>query len=157
MTNLEDIKNALWAGANTFRDSIDAANYKDYVLSMLFVKYLSDTYKESIENIKKEYEGIRLERQIENLPFVLNKEYTFDYLDEKKFSNDIGRLISEALIGIESSNPILAGIFRGIDFNSEANLGKKEQKNPMLRSLLEDFENLDLRPSMIETNGNQVP
>ena len=29
MTNLEDIKNALWAGANTFRDSIDAANYKD--------------------------------------------------------------------------------------------------------------------------------
>ena len=40
-TTFEDIKNALWAGANTFRDNIDASNYKDYVLSMLFVKYLS--------------------------------------------------------------------------------------------------------------------
>ena len=157
MTDLEDIKNALWAGANTFRDSIDAANYKDYVLSMLFVKYLSDTYKESVENLKKDYSGIRLERQIENLPFCLKKEYTFEYLDENKYSNDIGTKISEALTGIESSNPILAGIFRGIDFNSEANLGKKEQKNPMLRNLIEDFENLDLRPSMIKTNGEQVP
>lgn len=157
MTNLEDIKNALWAGANTFRDSIDAANYKDYVLSMLFVKYLSDTYKESVEKLKKEYSGIRLERQIENLPFCLKKEHTFEYIDENKYANDIGTKISEALIGIESSNPILAGIFRGIDFNSEANLGKKEQKNPMLRNLIEDFENLDLRPSMIQTNGEQVP
>lgn len=157
MTNLEDIKNALWAGANTFRDSIDAANYKDYVLSMLFVKYLSDTYKESVEKLKREYSGIRLDRQIENLPFCLKKEHTFEYIDENKYANDIGTKISEALTGIESSNPILAGIFRGIDFNSEANLGKKEQKNPMLRNLIEDFENLDLRPSMIETNGEQVP
>ena len=157
MTNLDDIKNALWAGANTFRDSIDAANYKDYVLAMLFVKYLSDTYKESVDNLKKDYSGIRLERQIENLPFCLKREHTFEYLDENKYANDIGTKISEALTGIESSNSILAGIFRGIDFNSEANLGKKEQKNPMLRNLIEDFENLDLRPSMIETNGEQVP
>lgn len=157
MTSFDDIKNALWEGANTFRDSIDAANYKDYVLSMLFVKYLSDTYKESVENLKKDYSGIRLERQIENLPFSLKKEHTFEYLVDNKYANDIGTKISEALIGIESSNPILAGIFRGIDFNSEANLGKKEQKNPMLRNLIEDFENLDLRPSMIETNGEQVP
>ena len=54
-TTFEDIKNALWAGANTFRDNIDASNYKDYVLSMLFVKYLSDTFDESVENLKKDY------------------------------------------------------------------------------------------------------
>ena len=42
MTTKEDIKAALWRGANTFRGQIDAANYKDYVLSMLFVKYLTD-------------------------------------------------------------------------------------------------------------------
>ena len=76
-TTFEDIKKALWAGANTFRDNIDAANYKDYVLSMFFVKYLSDTYKESVEELEKEYSGIRLERQIENLPFYLKKEHTF--------------------------------------------------------------------------------
>lgn len=36
-TTFEDIKKALWAGANTFRDNIDAANYKDYVLSMFLL------------------------------------------------------------------------------------------------------------------------
>ena len=71
MTSFDDIKKALWAGADTFRDTIDAANYKDYVLSMLFVKYLSDTYKENVEELSKQYSGIRLERQKSQLPFVL--------------------------------------------------------------------------------------
>ncbi|MEG1739240.1 MAG: class I SAM-dependent DNA methyltransferase [Bacilli bacterium] len=156
-TTFDDIKNALWAGANTFRDNIDASNYKDYVLSMLFVKYLSDTFEENVDKLKKDYEGIRLERQIDNLPFVLKKEFTFNYLLENKYAVDIGTKISEALTGIESSNSILGGIFRGIDFNSENSLGKKEQKNPLLRNLLDDFADLDLRSSNIETNENQVP
>ena len=157
MTTFENIKSALWAGANTFRDNIDASNYKDYVLAMLFVKYLSDTFKESVEELKKEYEGIRLERQISLLPFTLKEEHTFDYLEEQKNSIDIGVKISIALTGVEDSNPILTGIFRGIDFNSEANLGKKEQKNPLLRSLIQDFASLDLRPSQIETHKDEVP
>ena len=77
-TTFDDIKRALWAGANTFRDNIDAANYKDYVLSMFFDKYLSDTYAESVDDLKEIYEGIRMERQIENLPLTLKYEYTFD-------------------------------------------------------------------------------
>lgn len=157
MTTFEDIKKALWAGANTFRDTIDAANYKDYVLSMLFVKYLSDTYKESVEDLQQKYDGVRLERQIKNLPFHLNEEYTFDYLLRHKGAVDIGNKISVALTGIETSNPILSGIFRGIDFNSEANLGKKEQKNPLLKNLLDDFAGLDLRPKHIATESNQIP
>ena len=154
-TTFDDIKKALWAGANTFRDNIDAANYKDYVLSMFFVKYLSDTYAESVDELKEKYDGIRLERQIENLPFSLKREFTFDYLLDNQFAPDIGNKICEALTGIESSNAILNGIFRGIDFNSESNLGKKEQKNPILRNLLNDFANLDLRPSQIDTKEGQ--
>lgn len=157
MTTFEDIKKALWAGANTFRDNIDASNYKDYVLSMLFVKYLSDTYEESVDELKKQYDGILLQRHINNLPFSLKEEYTFNYLLKNKYAVDIGTKISEALTGIETANPILAGIFRGIDFNSEANLGKKEAKNPLLRNLLEDFADLDLKPSHIETKNEQVP
>ena len=157
MTTFEDIKNTLWSAADTFRDSIDASNYKDYVLSMLFVKYLSDNFKEKKEELEKEYSGIRLERQINNLPYVLKEEFTFDYLYKNRNAVDIGNKISEALDGIENTNPILAGIFRGIDFNSEANLGKKEQKNPLLRTLLQDFVNLDLRPSQIEVKEGNVP
>lgn len=156
-TTFDDIKRALWDGANTFRDNIDASNYKDYVLSMFFVKYLSDTFDESVKELEKDYSGIRLERQIKNLPFFLEKEFTFDYLLDNQFAPDLGTKISEALTGIESSNAILSGIFRGIDFNSESNLGKKEQKNPILRNLLNDFADLDLHPSNIEVNEHQVP
>lgn len=156
-TTFDDIKRALWDGANTFRDNIDASNYKDYVLSMFFVKYLSDTFDESVKKLEKDYSGIRLERQIKNLPFFLEKEFTFDYLLDNQFAPDLGTKISEALTGIESSNAILSGIFRGIDFNSESNLGKKEQKNPILRNLLNDFADLDLHPSNIEVNEHQVP
>ena len=156
-TTFDDIKRALWEGANTFRDNIDASNYKDYVLSMFFVKYLSDTFDESVNELKKDYDGIRLERQIANLPFSLKREYTFDYLLENQYASDLGNKISEALTGIESSNAILSGIFRGIDFNSESNLGKKEQKNPILRNLLNDFADLDLHPSNIEVKEDQVP
>ena len=157
MTTFEDIKNTLWAAADTFRDLIDASNYKDYVLSMLFVKYLSDTFRENKEKLSEQYEGIRLERQIQNLPFVLKDEFTFEYLYQNRNAVDIGTKISEALDGIENINPILAGIFRGIDFNSEANLGKKEQKNPLLRTLLQDFVSLDLRPSQIQVGPGHVP
>ena len=45
-TTIEDIKRVLWAGADTFRGVIDAANYKDYVLTMLFIKFLDDTFSE---------------------------------------------------------------------------------------------------------------
>lgn len=157
MTSYDDITKTLWACADIFRDTIDASNYKDYILSMLFVKYLSDTYDESVDELKKEYDGIRLERQISMLPFVLEEKYSFGYLLKNKNAPDIGSKISEALTGIESSNPILKDIFRGIDFNSEANLGKKDQKNPILRKLLETFSNLDLRPHHIATNHEQVP
>ena len=96
---------------------------------MFFVKYLSDTYAESVDDLKEKYEGIRLERQIDNLPFTLKYEYTFDYLLENQFATDLGNKISEALTGIESSNAILNGIFRGIDFNSESNLGKGTEES----------------------------
>lgn len=80
MTSYDDITKTLWACADIFRDTIDASNYKDYVLSMLFVKYLSDTYDESVSELRKDYEGIRLERQISMLPFVLEEKHTFGYL-----------------------------------------------------------------------------
>ena len=59
MTTKKDIENALMRGADTLRDTIDAANYKDYVLPIMFVKYLSDSYEDALDELKKEYSGIR--------------------------------------------------------------------------------------------------
>ena len=53
----EVISNTLWKACDTFRGKIDSSIYEDYILVMLFVKYLSDTYKEHLKNYEERYEG----------------------------------------------------------------------------------------------------
>ncbi len=157
-TTRKDIEAALWRGANTFRGAIDAANYKDYILPILFVKYLSDTYLEKVEDLRKRYDNpVRLERAISRLPFVIEEENSFSWLYKNRYSDNLGEFINVALRGIEDDNPSLfTGIFRNIDFNSETMLGNHSQKNTRLRELLEDFEPLDLRPSAIQPEDGKV-
>jgi len=69
----------------------------------------------------------------------------------------IGEKINLALRGIEDNNSELRGVFRSIDFNSETMLGNPQQKNTKLRTLLEDFEPLDLMPDHIETTVGKDP
>ncbi len=157
-TTRKDIEAALWRGANTFRGAIDAANYKDYILPMLFVKYLSDTYLENVEELRKRYDNpVRMERAKSRLPFVIKEEHRFFWLYDKRYNDNLGELINTALRGIEDDNPSLfTGIFRNIDFNSEAMLGNQKQRNTRLRELLEDFESLDLSPSSIKPEEGKV-
>ena len=158
MTTKKDIENALMRGADTLRDTIDAANYKDYVLPMMFVKYLSDSYREEVEKLEKQYKGIRLERQKRYLPFTVAENHSFQSLYDQRFTDNIGQLINIAMRQIEAdNNQQLAGVLSTIDYNSENALGTREHKNALLRDLLEDFEPLDLRPSMIEVKEGQVP
>lgn len=156
-TTKKDIENALMRGADSLRDTIDAANYKDYVLPIMFVKYLSDSYREEVEKLQQEYEGIRLERQKRYLPFTVAEECSFQSLYDQRFSENIGQLINVALRQIENDNyHQLAGVLSAVDYNSETTLGTREHKKAILCDLLEDFVNLDLRPSMIETKDGQI-
>lgn len=151
----EKINSVLWQAADTFRGKIDSSTYKDYILTMLFVKYLSDTYKEKVEGYTKRYNGDeqRIQRALSRERFVLDETSTFDYLYSKRNDPEIGEIINKALERIENENTgKLRDVFRNIDFNSEAILGKAKERNAMLRSLLEDFNQLSLRPSQL---GNE--
>ena len=57
MTTRKDIEQVLWNACDSFRGKIDSSRYKDYILSMLFVKYLSDVSKESPEGYINQYAG----------------------------------------------------------------------------------------------------
>ena len=46
----KDINDAVWKACDTFRGSIDPSVYKDYVLTMLFLKYLSDVFDDKKED-----------------------------------------------------------------------------------------------------------
>ena len=55
MTTRKDVERVLWNACDSFRGKIDSSRYKDYILSMLFVKYLSDVYKERKEQYINRY------------------------------------------------------------------------------------------------------
>ena len=157
-TTKRDIENKLMKCADTLRDTIDAANYKDYILPLMFVKYLSDTYNENLDELKEEYSGVRLERQKQYLPFTIASDSNFQTLYEQRHSEKIGQLINEAMRQIENdNNQQFGGVLCTVDYNSENALGTREHKNALLRTLLEDLIALDLRPKSIELKEGQVP
>jgi type I restriction enzyme M protein len=148
----QQINSVLWQAADTFRGKIDSSTYKDYILTMLFIKYLSDAYKEHVEEYTKRYDGDeqRINRALSRERFVLDEYSTFDYLYIKRNDPEIGEIINKALERLENENTgKLRGVFRNIDFNSESTLGRAKERNAMLRSLLEDFNKLTLKPSVV--------
>jgi type I restriction enzyme M protein len=152
----KDINDAVWKACDTFRGSIDPSVYKDYVLTMLFIKYLSDVHDDKFETYLIKYNGDkeRANRAMQHERFVVPENSHFNYLFEHRNASNIGELINIALNDLEEANREKlysedgAGIFQNIDFNS-GKLGEPKDKNTRLKNLLLDFnkEELDLRPS----------
>ena len=132
----DKINGIIWSACDTLRSSIPGGNYKDYALVMLFVKYLSDTYKEEKEKANEMYNGNEqmIERYLSRSKFILKEECTFDYLYNKRNEDNIGEIINKALETITTLNGVkLLNLFAGVDFNSEVVFGKKKEKNAILK------------------------
>lgn len=157
----KDINDAVWKACDTFRGSIDPSVYKDYVLTMLFIKYLSDVNDDKYEAHLKKYNGDveRAKRAMQHERFVVPEHSHFNYLFEHRNDSDIGEQIDVALADLEEANREKLysedgyGIFKNISFNSSL-LGEPKDKNTRLRNLLLDFkkDTLDLRPSHLDGN-----
>lgn len=151
----KEINNIVWKACDTFRGTIDATQYKDYILTMLFLKYVTDVWKDKRAAYAEKYSGdeVRIERALRNERFQVPNECTFDFLFEQRNENNLGELINIALEKLEDANRSkLERVFRNIDFNSEANLGQTKDRNRRLKNLLADFAELDLQPSHLEGN-----
>lgn len=157
----EDINNAVWKACDTFRGSIDPSVYKDYVLTMLFIKYLSDVHDDKYEVYLEKYNNDheRAKRAMQHERFVVPEHSHFRFLFDSRNEANIGELINIALTDLEEANREKlysedgAGIFQNIDFNN-SKLGEPKDKNTRLRNLLLDFnqDKLDLRPSHLDGN-----
>ena len=151
--NQGQINKAVWRACDTFRGTVDPSIYKDYVLTMLFVKYLSDVWQDHWDAYQKEHgDHPDLIRELmKNERFVLPPAANFYSLYEHRHEPGNGERIDKALHAIEEENiQKLSDVFQDISFNSNK-LGDEKQKNEILKALLEDFHKpeLNLRPSRI--------
>lgn len=124
-----DLYSSLWAGADQLRGSMDASQYKDYVLAILFVKYVSDKAKSG--------EGL----------IEIPEGGSFDDLVSFKNQPDIGDKMNKAIRKLADANG-LHNIIDTADFNDEQKLGKDKEMVDTLTGLVGIFEsNLDFSGS----------
>ncbi|EAB7163819.1 type I restriction-modification system subunit M [Salmonella enterica] len=151
------INRVLWGVCDIFRGTISPDTYKDFILTMLFLKYISDVWQDHYDGYKKEYgdEPELIEEMMKNERFVLPKEASFYALYERRNEPGNGERIDEALHAIEEANGTKlkdAGksVFQDISFNTDK-LGEEKQKNGILKDLLVEFANpeLNLKPSRV--------
>ena len=150
----QEINDILWKACDSHRGTVDSTEYKEYILTMLFVKYISDVWQDHYDEYKKQFEDNeeQLRRRMGRERFVLPEEGSFSFLYENREAPNLGELINIGLEKIEMANKSkLTNVFRNIDFNSESRLGNTRKRNHILKNLLEDFGDarLNLRPSRI--------
>jgi type I restriction enzyme M protein len=117
----QQINQTAWAACDTFRGAVDAGQYKDYILVMLFLKYISDLWNDHVETYRKQFGGdeARIRRRLERERFILPEGASFYDLCAQRNEPNIGELINIALEKIEDANRAkLEGVFRNVDFNN---------------------------------------
>ncbi|MBL7128828.1 MAG: SAM-dependent DNA methyltransferase [Ignavibacteria bacterium] len=112
----EPIEKQLWKAADKLRKNIDAAEYKHIVLGLIFLKYISDSFEEHYEKLKKgegDYAGAdpedRDEYKAENIFFVPPSS-RWSYLLKRAKLPEIGKDVDAAMDAIERDNPSLKDV-----------------------------------------------
>lgn len=151
-TNQDEINAVAWKACDSFRTVLPSTTYKDYILVFLFLKYLSDQWKDKKEQYQKEHgnDPVRIKRKMERERFVLPDGCSFDDIFEKRNASNIGEIINITLVAIEDANKGKLDGVLDVDFNSDK-LGMPKERNQILKNFIEDFsdERLDLRSSRI--------
>ncbi|MBC6456093.1 MAG: type I restriction-modification system subunit M [Hormoscilla sp. SP5CHS1] len=127
-----EIYSSLWAGCDELRGGMDASQYKDYVLTLLFLKYVSDKYAGDRDSIIFVPDGA-----------------AFENLVALKGNPEIGDKINK-IIGQLAAENGLKGVIDVADFNDEDKLGKGKEMVDRLSRLVAIFDGLDLSANRAE-------
>ena len=142
----DDLNKLLWSAADSARGTVDAGVFKDYVLALLFYKYMSDMHKIERAKLVERYgdDKERIEMRLKNARFVMPDGASFYDVYAQQSADNIGEILNVALQQIEDANDEKLHDIFTVDFNSQAILGPTDQRNKMIRNLLKDFNGADL-------------
>lgn len=132
------IYSTLWSSCDALRGSMDASQYKDYVLIILFVKYLSD--KESDDDTI----------------FTIPDGCRFSDFVQLKAQDNIGEEINKKLEAIKEANAMFLNKLALPNFNDPAKLGKPKEMRDTLSNLIAAFESEDLDFSRNRTADDDI-
>lgn len=127
-----DLYSSLWAGANELRGGMDASQYKDYVLTLLFVKYVTDKWKSDRDSLIEVPEG-----------------GSFDDMLAAKGDKEIGDRFNKIVGKLAEAND-LRNVIDQADFNDAEKLGNGKEMQDRLSKLVTIFNELDFRGSRAE-------
>lgn len=137
----KSMEEALWESANKLRGSVEPSEYKHVVLSLIFLKYVSDKFEERKQELINEGK----ERYIDMIDFYtmknifyLPEESRWSYIIANSKQADIALKIDTALSTIEKKNPVLKGALPD-NYYSRLNLDVSK-----LASLLDEINNIDV-------------
>ena len=121
-----ELYSSLWASCDELRGGMDSSQYKDYVLTLLFMKYVSDKYKGDPYGMIDVPDGA-----------------SFDDMVALKGQKEIGEGINKVIALLAEANN-LKGVIDVADFNEEDKLGKGKEMIDRLSKLVGLFEGFDL-------------
>ena len=175
MENSKDLISVLWSGADILRSKMDANEYKDYLLGIVFYKYLSDSFlikvydllfDEKPENLKVALDAYKealedesaeeLKDQLKSeCHYIIEPELTYTYFAETARNNAFNReQLQKAFNNIEQSDPLFADLFTDIDLYSNR-LGTGDQKqSDTVSSLIKEIDKADLLNTDADILGN---
>lgn len=173
--NSKDLISVLWSGADILRSKMDANEYKDYLLGIVFYKYLSDSflikvydllYDAKPETLKEALDAYRealedesaeeLKTQLKSeCHYVIEPELTYTYFADSARNNSFNReQLQKAFNNIEQSDPLFADLFTDIDLYSNR-LGTGDQKqSDTISSLIKEIDKADLLNTDTDVLGN---
>jgi type I restriction enzyme M protein len=132
------LSSSIWQGCDELRGGMDASQYKDYVLVLLFVRYVSDKYADQ-----------------KNALVDIPAGGSFADLVKLKGKKDIGDGINEVLSALAEANG-LKGVIDTDDFADESKLGKGKEMQDRLSNLVAIFENPELDFSKNRAEGDDL-
>ena len=121
-----ELYSSLWASCDELRGGMDASQYKDYVLTFLFLKYVSDKHLNDTRAM-----------------IVVPDGCTFPDMVKLKGNKEIGEKLNIVLDGIATENDLPWLANKDNDFNDEERLGKGKEMVDRLSKLIGIFEGLD--------------